>query len=81
MSINKKYYEDYETDTTDANGIPNIDEGKEYRVVTRTINIGSKTITMQQARNALYKAVEDSIYDKKYGLLAKMDGVGKRRRV
>ncbi|WP_407398501.1 CsgG/HfaB family protein [Anaerovibrio sp.] len=52
-------------------------------VVTRErkIVIGTKSFSQVQVRNALYKAVGDLIYNKNFGLLAKMDGKGKRRKV
>lgn len=47
----------------------------------RKIIIGTKAFSQVQVRNALYKAVGDLIYNKNYGVLAKMDGKAKRRKV
>lgn len=45
------------------------------------ITIGSTEFSQVQVRNALYKAVDDLIYNKNFGLLAKMDGKAKHRKV
>ncbi|MBR2142285.1 CsgG/HfaB family protein [Anaerovibrio sp.] len=47
----------------------------------RKIVIGTKSFSQVQVRNALYKAVGDLIYNKKFGILAKMDGKARRRKV
>lgn len=47
----------------------------------RKIFIGTTAFSQVQVRNALYKAVGDLIYNKNFGVLAKMDGKAKRRKV
>lgn len=81
LNIDKKYYADYETDDSDSSANPGVNTGKESNVANYNIKIGTKDVSLVQARNALYKAVLDSVDNKKYGLFAKMDGVGKRRKV
>ena len=53
------------------------------RTVTRErkIVIGTQAFSQVQVRNALYKAVGDLIYNKNYGIIAKMNGKAKRRKV
>lgn len=47
----------------------------------RKIVIGTQAFSQVQVRNALYKAVCDLIYNKNFGMLVKMDGKAKRRKV
>lgn len=47
----------------------------------RKVVIGTQAFSQVQVRNALYKAVGDLIYNKNFGILAKMDGKAKRRKV
>lgn len=47
--------------------------------MTHTFVIGNRTVSQVQVQNALAKAVEDAVYDKKYGLLARLDGKGKKK--
>ena len=49
-------------------------EGQETSTKSHTIRIGSQNFSQVQVRNALYKAVDDAIFNKKFGVLAKMDG-------
>ncbi|MBQ7479438.1 MAG: hypothetical protein IJT01_11195 [Selenomonadaceae bacterium] len=58
-----------------------IAEGEETSTTTHTIRIGTQDFSQVQVRNALYKAVDDLIFNKNYGVLAKMDGKWKRRKV
>ena len=51
------------------------------KIVEYRITIGGQGYSMVQVRNALYKATVDAIYNKDYGLLAKLDGTAKRRKV
>lgn len=81
LNIKKKYYEDYETTTENSEGIEEVSDGKDFRVVEQKITIGSDKFTQEQVRNALYKAVVDVIYNKDYGIVAKLDGKAKRRKV
>ena len=45
------------------------------------VSIGGQDYSLVQVRNALYKAVGDMIYNKNHGILAKLDGKNKRRKV
>lgn len=45
-----------------------------------TIKIGTENVSQIQVHNALYKAAEDVVYNKQWGLLAKIDGRGKRHK-
>ena len=56
-------------------------EGEETTTTTHTIRIGTTEFSQVQVRNALYKAVDDLIFNKNFGVLAKMDGKNKRRKV
>ncbi len=51
------------------------------QIVQHTITIGTTEFSQVQVRNALYKAVDDLVFNKKFGFLAKLDGKGQRRRV
>ena len=81
LSISKKYYEDFETTSEDDFENPDVTEGTE--VVSREIKIkiGSDEFSQVQVRNALYKAVGDLIFNKNFGIVAKLDGKDKRRKV
>lgn len=81
LSLKKKYYDNYETTTEDENGIEDVSESKSFRLVEQKITIGSDQFSQVQVRNALYKAVGDVIYNKNYGIIAKLEGKSKRRKV
>ena len=81
FSLKRKIESDYETTTTDDNGLETVSDEKDISTSTQTIKIGSDTFSLVQVRNAFYWAVEDMIYNKNYGLLAKLDGNAKRRKV
>lgn len=81
LSLKKKYYEDYETTTESEYGIEEISDEKEVRFVEQKITIGSDKFSQVQVRNALYKAAIDAIFNKNYGIIAKLDGRAKRRKV
>lgn len=81
LNLKKKYYDDYETTTEDENGVESVSDGKDFRIVEQKITIGSDKFSQVQVRNALYKAVGDVIYNKNYGILAKLEGKAKRRKV
>ena len=49
-------------------------EGEETTTDTHTIRIGTEDFSQVQVRNALYKAVDDLVFNKTYGIVAKMDG-------
>ena len=81
FSLKRKIEEDYETTTTDDSGIEMTSDEKEVTTSTQTLKIGSDTFSLVQVRNAFYWAVEDMIYNKNFGLLSKLDGTAKRRKV
>ena len=65
----------------DEEGIESISENPISSTMTHKIKIGTKEFSQVQVRNALFKAVDDLVFNKKYGILAKMDGSTKRRKV
>ena len=81
FTLKRKTEEDYETTTTDESGIEMPMEGTDVSTSTQTLKIGGMDFSLVQVRNAFYWAVEDMIYNKKFGLLAKLDGTAKRRKV
>lgn len=81
LSLKKKYYEDYETTTSSDGDIEEISDEKEAKFVEQKITIGSDKFSQVQVRNALYKAAIDAVYNKNYGIIAKLDGKSKRRKV
>lgn len=89
FTLNRKKTESIETtgydNSTDEEYIM---EGEETSVTTHTIRIGTEDFSQVQVRNALYKAVDDLVFNKTFGILAKMDaknrgkdGKLKRRKV
>lgn len=81
FTLKRRIDEEYETTVTDDSGTEIPSDEMSSSFATRTITIGSDNISLVQVRNALYWAVEDMIYNKKYGVIAKLDGVAKRRKV
>ena len=81
LSISKKYYEDFETTSEDDFENPDVTEETEVKSREIKIKIGSDEFSQVQVRNALYKAVGDLIFNKNFGIVAKLDGKGKRRKV
>lgn len=81
FTLKRKTEEDYETTTTDESGIEMPMEGTDVSTSTQTLKIGGMDFSLVQVRNAFYWAVEDMIYNKKFGLLAKLDGTAKRKKV
>jgi len=55
--------------------------GYSTKIVEHRLTIGGRGYSMVQVRNALYKAAVDAVYNKDYGVLAKLDGKAKRRKV
>ena len=49
-------------------------EGESEKKVTHTVRIGTVDYSQVQVRNALYKAVDDLVFNPTYGIIAKMDG-------
>ena len=81
LVFNERGEEEYETDTTDTEEIPSIIDGQAVNITKHTIKIGSEEFSLVQAQNAIRKAVLDAIYNKKYGLIAEMDGTAKGERL
>lgn len=81
FTLKQRTAEDYETTTTDDSGIEIPTEGTGTGTLTQTLKIGGMDFSLVQVRNAFYWAVEDMIYSKKFGLLSKLDGTAKRRKV
>lgn len=79
----KKKIEGEEEVTLSENeeGIEEVSENVTTSFLTHKIKIGSKEFSQVQVRNALYKAVDDLIFNKNFGMLAKMNGSTKRRKV
>lgn len=81
FTLKRKIEEDYETTVTDDSGLDTVSDEKQVSTSTQTLKIGSDSFSLVQVRNAFYWAVEDMIYNKNFGLLAKLDGRAKRRKV
>lgn len=58
----------------ESTGEEYIMEGEETSTDKHTIRIGTKDFSQVQVRNALYKAVDDAIFNKTFGVIAKLDG-------
>lgn len=71
----------YETDTLDGNGYAIPGEELEVKSSLIKVTIGGQDYSLNQVRNALFKAVDDMIYNKNFGVLAKLDGKDKRKKV
>ena len=71
----------YETNTLDADGYEIPSEELEINSSEIKVTIGGQDYSLNQVRNALFKAVDDMIYNKNFGILAKLDGKSKRRKV
>lgn len=81
LTINAKGQEVYETDDSDSNNInPTPNEGSSIIQSKYEITIGSQKFSLVQVENAIKKAVSDAIHNKKYGLLAELDGTAKGER-
>ncbi len=63
-----------ETGYDSATGEEYIMEGESEKKVTHTVRIGTADYSQVQVRNALYKAVDDLVFNPTYGIIAKMDG-------
>ncbi len=58
-----------------------IQEGLQTSIMTHTVKIGTTEVSQVQVHNAIAKAVTNLIWNKNYGLLAKMDGKAKRNKM
>lgn len=81
FTLKKEIANEYETTIEDDSGVEDVGDGTEVREIVQTLTIGGKRVSLVQARNALYKAAVDVIYNKDFGVLAKIDGKAKRRKV
>lgn len=81
FTLKRKTEEFYETDTVDDGGYEMPSEEIGTSTSKRKLTIGGESYSLVQVRNALYKAVGDMIYNKNFGVLAKLDGKSKRRKV
>ena len=81
FTLKKKIEGEEEVTFNDEDDIESVSENPTASFLTHKIKIGSKEFSQVQVRNALYKAVDDLIFNKKFGMLAKMDGSNKRRKV
>lgn len=81
FTLKRTSEDNYETTSIDESGMETPMEDTDVSVMTQTLKIGSHSFSLVQVQNALYKAVVDAIYNKNFGLLAKMDGRAKRRKV
>ena len=80
FKLNKTKTTTTETTGSTSDGEEFIQEGQDISTVSHTIKIGAYQFSQVQVRNALYKAVNDLV-NGKYGLLAKLDGTAKKRKV
>lgn len=71
----------YETDSFDADGYETPIEELGISTSEIKVTIGGQDYSLNQVRNALFKAVDDMIYNKNFGVIAKLDGKSKRRKV
>ena len=65
----------------DNEGIEDVVDNPTSSVESYKIRIGSQEFSQVQVRNALYKAVYDLVYNKNYGVITKLDGKAKIRKV
>ena len=81
FTLKKEILDEYETTIEDYEGIEDTDEGTDVKEIVQKLTIGGKKFSLVQVRNALYKAAVDAVYNKDFGMLAKIDGKAKRRKV
>ena len=75
FSLNKiKTSTTEETGYDESTGEEFIMEGENEKKITHTVRIGKLSFSQVQVRNALYKAVDDLVFNKDFGIVAKMDG-------
>ena len=73
FTLNKAKNSSFETTEYDeSTGEEYVMEGLEKKIVTHSIRIGSYEFSQVQVRNALYKAADNLVFDKNYGVLAKL---------
>lgn len=80
LTINAKGEEVYEADDSDSSNSPVPLEGKSVTQSNFDITIGGQKFSGVQVANAIKKAVLDAVYNKKWGLLAELDGTAKGER-
>ncbi|MBO4401518.1 MAG: hypothetical protein J5809_06695 [Selenomonadaceae bacterium] len=71
----------YETSGSDASGYETPSLATELNSSEIKVAIGGQDYSLNQVRNALFKAVDDMVCNKNYGVLAKLDGKSKRKKV
>ena len=83
FSLNKKSEDEEEVGIVvdEDEGIEDIVNNPISSMQTYKIRIGTKEFSQVQVRNALYKAVYDLVYNKNYGIISKLDGKAKIRKV
>ena len=83
FAVNKKIEGEEEVSVVvdEAEGIEDVAENPTSSIQTYKIKIGTQEFSQVQVRNALYKAVYDLVYNKNYGIIAKLDGKAKIRKV
>lgn len=81
FTLNTQIEDTYETDTIDDGGYEIPGEATETKSSSIKVTIGGQDYSLNQVRNAIFKAVDDMVYNKKFGVLAKLDGKAKRRKV
>ena len=83
FELKKKLKEEEEVEIVidDSEGIEDVVDNPVSSVASYKIKIGSQEFSQVQVRNALYKAVYDLIYNKNYGIITKLDGKAKIRKV
>ena len=73
--------ESYESTSYDIDGYEIPSEETEIKSSEIKVTIGGRDYSLNQVRNALYKAVDDVVNNKNFGIIAKLDGKAKRRKV
>lgn len=80
LKIDAKEQEFYEADDSSDSSNPTTKEGTSVSLAHYEFEIGGKKVRGDQVENAIKKAISDAIKNKKYGLLAELDGTAKGER-
>ena len=80
LKIDAKEQEVYEADNSDSSSNPTPQEGTSVSLATYEVEIGGKKVRVDQVENAIKKAISDAIKNKKYGLLAELNGTAEGER-
>ena len=82
FELKKMSKEEYETTLENEDGsIETVTDTGETKTNSYKVTIGGENFSQVQVRNALYKAVYDVVYNKNFGVIAKMNGKNKLRKV